>query len=450
MKEKVKAVPNLIAAGRNFATDEIWRIRIDKIGGKKGLLIRGLRVILIAVREFVQDRCPLRASALTFYSLISIVPVMAMAFVVAKGFGLQNMLEEQLHNQFAGQEEIINHVIAYARTMLAQTRGGLLAGVGALLLFWAVVKVLNNIEQSFNDIWANPTARSIRQKFSDYLSLILISPLLLVLSGSATVLVVSQVKTITAKIAVFGFFSPVILFVLKLLPLVFIWLLFTFIYMFMPNTRVNFKSGIVAGLAAGTAFKLLQWFYLYFQVGMSRYNAIYGSFAALPLFLIWLHLSWLIVLFGAELSFAHQNADEYELAPDIRQISHALQQILSLSVMHLIVKSFQAAEKPLSAGRIARALDIPTGLGRTILDRLYESGLILPTPEGRDKNTGWLPGRDIDDITISYVLESLDKSGVNQLPAVEHNPEFHQLSTAVNNLYQDMKTSAADLPLKDM
>ncbi|MFO8047912.1 MAG: YhjD/YihY/BrkB family envelope integrity protein [Desulfosudaceae bacterium] len=450
MKEKIKAWPGLVAKVRQYVREDIWRVRLQEITGKKGLLLGGVRIFLIAAREFVHDKCPLRSSALTFYSLISIVPVIAMAFVVAKGFGLQNLLEKQLLEQFAGQQEVVNRVVEYAQAMLKQTRGGLLAGIGAVLLFWAVIRVFNNIEKSFNDIWGNASARTIRQKFSDYLSLILIVPLLLVLSGSATVLISSQVTIITEKIAFLGFFSPVIMFLLKLLPLIFIWILFTFIYMFMPNTRVNIKSGVIAGVVAGTVFKLLQWSYLYFQVGMSRYNAIYGSFAALPLFLIWLKLSWLIVLFGAELSFAHQNADEYELEPDSRQISPALRRILSLSVVHLLVKNFQKGETPLTTSQISRTLDIPIRLLRIIVEQLFESGLIISTAPGDGGESGWMPARDINDLTVSYVLETLDKNGLNALPAVEHHPEFHDLSAAVNNIYKEMDRSGSNVLLKNI
>jgi len=243
-------------------------------------------------------------------------------------------------NQFSGQEEVLTTVISFANSLLANTKGGLLAGVGIMVLFWAVIKVLGNIEYSFNDIWGIKEGRTLGRKFSDYLSVMLLCPILMILASSVTVFITTQITLITAKVALLGMFSSIIFFVLKLLPYCLIWVLFTFLYIFMPNTKINFKSGILAGIIAGTLYQLVQWGYIVFQVGAAKYNAIYGSFAALPLFLIWLQLSWLIVLFGAELSFAHQNVDTYEFEPDSLNISDHFKKLLSLQTCHVLVKNF--------------------------------------------------------------------------------------------------------------
>ncbi len=441
--------PPMIARTKNFLQTDIWRIRLKELGGAKRFFVQSLRILLVAIKEFISDQCALRASALTFYTLLSIVPVMAMAFAVAKGFGFQNMLERELLEQFAGQQEVINKVIEYARTMLEQTKGGLLAGIGAAALLWAVIKVMNNIEQSFNDIWANTVPRSLGKKFSDYLSIILVAPVLLIMSGSVTVLIVSQVTLITEKVSVLGIFSPLILFLLQLLPYVVIWGLFTFVYMFMPNVRVSIRSALVGGIVAGTVFKLLQWAYIYFQVGVSRYNAIYGSFAALPLFLVWLHLSWLVVLFGAEISFAHQNGEEYELEPESRNISGALKKKLSLSVLHLLVKTFQNGERALTDGQISDTLNLPIRLVRESLNDLFTSGLITKAIVAEGAADAWQPARDINDMTVAAVWETLDKSGLNALP-LESTREFRLLAEAVDACYAAIQTSPANTLVKDI
>jgi membrane protein len=449
MKKTVKSAPAIIARSKSFIETEVWRLRLKDMEGKKGASVKSLRVLLIAIKEFIADQCALRASALTFYSLLSIVPVIAMAFAIAKGFGIQNMLEKELLGQFAGQEEVLNKIIEYARTLLEQTKGGLLAGIGAATLLWSVLKVMTNIEKCFNVVWANTTPRALGKKFSDYLSIILVAPLLLIMSGSATVLIVSQVTTITEKVAVLGIISPIIMSFLKLLPYAVIWVLFTFVYVFMPNTRVSVKSGLIGAIIAGTAFKLLQWLYVYFQVGVSRYNAIYGSFAALPLFLIWLQLSWLIVLFGAELSFAHQNVDEYELEPDSRGISDSLRKVISLSIVHLLVKTFQKGDAPLDENRISKALDIPIRLTKEVLEALSESSLITRTIDEEGKTIAWQPARDINTITVASVIEALEKSGVNELP-VEQTREFRLLSDTVTACYDAIRNASSNMALKDI
>ncbi|HOO90878.1 MAG TPA: YihY/virulence factor BrkB family protein [Syntrophales bacterium] len=352
MQKTIRAVARFI----EFIKGDIWRIRLKDLPRKRSFLIKQLRIFLLSLRGFDEDKCQLRASALTFYSLISIVPVAAMAFGIAKGFGFEKRLERQLLEQFQGQEEVITRVIDFAHSLLTNTKGGVIAGVGVILLFWAVIKVLGNIEASFNDIWGIREARSLGRKFSDYLSVMLLCPILLILSSSAAVFITTQVTLIVEKISLLGIFSPLISFLLKLLPYGIVWVLFSFLYIFMPNTKVNFRSGILAGIIAGTIYQIVQFGYIAFQVGAAKYNAIYGSFAALPLFLIWLQLSWLIVLFGAEFSFAHQNVDTYEFEPDSLKISGSFKRLLSLQIAHLLVSNFAEGEKPLTATQISHRL----------------------------------------------------------------------------------------------
>jgi len=235
MKHTLSVLPRFV----NFITGDIWRIRLEDLPRKKSFFIKQLRIFLLSARGFDEDKCQLRASALTFYSLISIVPVAAMAFGIAKGFGFEKLLEKQLMNQFSGQEDVLTTVISFANSLLANTKGGLLAGVGIMVLFWAVIKVLGNIEYSFNDIWGIKEGRTLGRKFSDYLSVMLLCPILMILASSVTVFITTQITLITAKVALLGMFSSIIFFVLKLLPYCLIWVLFTFLYIFMPNTKIN-------------------------------------------------------------------------------------------------------------------------------------------------------------------------------------------------------------------
>src|SRR3972149_3873262 len=296
MKKNLFSIPKIIS----FIKTDIWRIRLEELPRQKSFFIKQLRIFLLAFRGFTEDKCQLRASALTFYSMLSIVPVIALIFAIGKGFGLEKLLEKQLSTMLKGQQEVMQQVLTFANSLLENTSGGLIAGVGVVLLLYAVMQVLSNIENSFNDIWQIKRDRSFVRKFSDYLSIMLIAPVLIIMSGSITIFITTQITRITESIELIGFFSPLIFLLLKLLPYCMIWLLFTFIYIVMPNTKVNFKSALIAGIIAGTIFQVSEWAYISFQIGVAKYNAIYGSFAAMPLFLIWLQTSWLIVLFGAE------------------------------------------------------------------------------------------------------------------------------------------------------
>ena len=191
----------------DFITTDIWRIQIKNLSRTKAMLIKQLRTILLALKGFNENNCQLRASALTFYSLLSIVPVAAVAFGIAKGFGFEQMLEKQLLTRLPGQEDVIAQIIAFAHSMLENTKGGLIAGIGVAILFWSVIKVLSNIERSFNDIWGVREARSIGRKFGDYLSLMLLCPILVIASGSITVFVTTHITLITEKIELIGFYQ---------------------------------------------------------------------------------------------------------------------------------------------------------------------------------------------------------------------------------------------------
>ena len=432
-----------------FAKQDIWRIRRAELPPGKSILINLLRVLILSIRRFGEDKCQLRASALTFYSLISIVPVAAMAFGIAKGFGFEKMLETQLRDKLAGHEEVLNNIIQFSHSLLENTKGGLLAGVGLIVLFWAVVKVLGQIEDSINDIWGIKERRTLGRKFSDYLSLMLICPVLVILSSSVTVFVTTQVTLIMEKITFLGVFSSLVFLLLKLLPFGLLGGLFTFLYLFMPNTKVRLSSGLLAGIVAGIIFQAVQWAYITFQIGAAKYNAIYGSFAAFPLFLVWLQLSWLIVLYGAELSFAHQNADTYEFEADALQASHRIQTLLSLQIAHRLIKNFAAGAAPSTARQISQDLDIPIRLVNEILFNLVGSGILSGTETDIGGERGYQPARDIDGLTIQYITDAMEVRGINSMPFA-HTPAFAALSEALESFRQTVEKLPANRTLKDL
>jgi len=440
---------DLISNFFSFIRVDIWRIRLDDLPFGKSFLIKQLRIIILAIRGYDEDRCMLRASSLTFYTLLSIVPVAAMFFGVAKGFGFERRLQEELFSRFAGQEEVLNQVISFSNSLLEQTQGGIIAGIGVLVLFWSVLKVLGHIEMALNDIWGIKESRTWGRKFSDYLSIMLISPIMVLLSGSATVFIKTQVTQITQKVELLGAVSPLIFFLLKFTPYVLIWALFTILYIIMPNTKVNFKAGLVGGVVAGTLYQIAQWAYISFQIGAAKYNAIYGSFAALPLFLMWLQISWWIVLFGAELSFANQNVDTYEYEPDCLKVSLGFKKLVALQIAHLLIKKFENGDRPLTDSQISAQLEMPIRLVHNILFDLVESGLVSEIKTQADKEFAYQPARDIHQLTIKYILEALDQSGTDTIP-VAKTDDYRSLSDALKNFSDAMESSPANKLLKDI
>ncbi|MFH1594508.1 MAG: YhjD/YihY/BrkB family envelope integrity protein [Candidatus Omnitrophota bacterium] len=433
----------------NFIKTDIWRIPIKSLPPAKSFFIKQLRIVLVALRGFDEDKCNLRASALTFYSLLSIVPVAAMAFGIAKGFGFDRLLEQQLIEKGQGYEEIVTNVITFAQSLLNNTKGGAIAGVGVAILFWTIMKVLGNIEISFNEIWGIKKNRSIGRKFSDYTSIMLLCPVLLIMSSSLTVFITSQIKLITEKISLLGAVSPLIFFALKLLPYCTLWFLFTFIYIFMPNTKVDFKSGIFAGIIAGTIYQIVQWAYIAFQIGAAKYNAIYGSFAALPLFLLWLQVSWLVVLFGAEISFACQNVDTYEFESDCLNISYSYKKLITLQIAHALIIAFHKGEKALTATDISKRLEVPIRLVRQILFELIQSGIVSEVKPEENRVIAYQPARDIGELTIENIISNLEHHGSFDIP-VSKTEGFKKISESLKIFSDTIRSSSANLALKDI
>lgn len=433
----------------NFITTDIWRIRLRTLSRTKSLLIKPLMIILLAFRSFDEDKCQLRASALTFYSLLSIVPVVAMAFGIAKGFGFEKMLEQTFLEKLPGQEEAIAQIINFSHSLLENTKGGMVAGIGVAVLFWTVIKVLGNIEKSFNDIWGIKKSRHIGRKFSDYLSIMLICPLLFIISSSATVLITSQVKIIMEKIALLGTLSPLILIILKLSPYAVVWILFSFIYIFMPNTKVHLKSGVIGGIAAGTLYQLIQWAYIAFQVGVAKYNAIYGSFAAVPLFLVWLQISWLIVLFGAEISFAHQNLETYEFEPDCLKVSYNFKKRLTLQIIQVLVNNFCKKEKAWTASKISHELEIPIRLVRQILYELIEAGLVSEVKEAKTEDRAYQPAHCTQGLTLRNIIDSLESRGTDNLP-ISRSAVLDKITESLGKFNEITEKSSANVRIEDL
>ncbi len=433
----------------NYIKNDIWRIRLQDHPRKKIFFIKQLRVVILALRGFYEDKCSLRASALTFYSLLSIVPVVALVFGIAKGFGSDKSLEKQLLEKFPGQEEVLMQVMEFARSLLEQTKGGMVAGIGLAVLFWIVIKLLSNIEHSFNDIWGIKESRSTVRKITDYISIMLICPVLIIVSSGITVFMVTQITLITERFAFLGFFSPLIFFLFKLLPYCVICGVFTFIYIFMPNTKVKFLSGIIAGVIAGTTYQAAQWIYISSQIGVAQYNAIYGSFAALPLFLVWLQISWLIVLFGAEISFALQNIDTYEFEPDCSRVSSSFKKLLSLQTTHLLVRNFSDGHKPLTANQISHTLGMPIRLVHQILYDLVGCGVAAETKTEEDKEFAYHPARTINVLTIKYVIDALEQKGTDNIP-VAQTEELKTLSETLQTFNDTIEKSSANKLLKDI
>ncbi|MCX6302952.1 MAG: YihY/virulence factor BrkB family protein [Bacteroidia bacterium] len=431
--------------------DAIWHTPLSELSKRKTFLIKQGRILFIAGKSSLKDKVDLRASALTFYTLMSIIPVIAIAFAIAKGFGLDQNLQSIITNSkdFQSYSEILTPLLEKASQTVQNTSGGYIAGVGVIILFWSVVSLLSQIENSFNHIWQISSPRAWYRKFTDYLTIMLIAPVLLVISSSITVFISAYLTEFMTKAPILGFFKPVISFLIKFAPYLLTWLILTLLFIVMPNAKVKFMPALISGIIAGTILKILQWVYLDLQFGITKLSAIYGGLAAVPLFIIFLQTSWIIVLLGAELSFANQNISRYESESEALNVSHFHKRALIILIMNMIIRNFAIGEKAVSTEDIGKTLKIPVRLARDILKDLSSSNLVSVIHEKDAIERLYQPALDINKLTVSYVLSRLDKKGIEQQTVLK-NKDYEKVVSMLEKFEKQMAKSDSNILIKDL
>lgn len=393
-----------------FINKGIWEAELEAAGRFKRFYFKHLRIIVLAFRNFFKDKCPLHASALTYYSMLAVVPVGALAFGISRGFGMQNAMKDKLLQELPEHAQVVEWVMSFAEDLLTVARSGLFASIGVLLLIWSAIRVLGNIEETLNAIWGVRRSRSFARKFSDYVTIMVIGPVIFFASSSLAVYITSQVTTLTKETDFLIVLHPVVFYLLKLTPLVLIWLLFTLTYMIIPNTRVKFGSAFYGAIFAGTLYQLVQLFYIEFQFGATKYSTIYGTFAALPLFLIWLQLSWFILLLGAELNFASQNLKSFLFEKESGKLSGYNKKLLALQIAYVIIKSFESGEDPITEKKISKISSVPERITGSIIKDLLKSKIINPIASER-REEAYQPAIDINKLKVQDVLSAIEKEG---------------------------------------
>jgi membrane protein len=418
----------------------IWKIRLKKVDARQGLLIRQMRIYSLAFKRFRTDKCMVEATALTFYTLLSVVPVLALVFAIAKGFGFEKNIQEELLKQYDEYSAILKNAFVYADTLLANAKGGVIAGVGGFLLLWSVMKLLINIEATFNQIWEIKKGRTWVRKVTDFLTIMIVGPILLISSISITVLLEARLSNIHLLGPFFTFFMNLVAYLL-------VAGVFAFLYVSLPNTKVKARPAIYAAIVATFFFELLGWAYVKFQIGASNMSAIYGGFAALPLFLIWVQYSWYIVLFGAELAYSTQNADHFELDEEISNVSIRYKKVISLMIANVVAKRFYAGEDSLTAEEISSRLDLPSRLTRNILNDFVETGLFVEVKG--NANLTYQPGITESRFTVQEVINALEQRGVNELPLTDAT-EVEKINKLMADMGKTMDTDTGHLLVKDL
>lgn len=431
---------------RHFLNDEVWRITEDEVSKIKYGFYNVLKIAILSITHFNEDRIINRASALTYNTLLSIVPILAIVFAIARGLGFQNIVEQQLRMGFEGQSIAVETILSLIDSYLAHARSGVFIGVGLLVLLWSVLTLTGNIERVFNLIWQVKKPRSIFRKITDYSSIFLLLPIVIVVSAGLSIFMTSFVKNLDGFVVL----APFAKFLVRSVPYFFTGFMFTGLYIFMPNTNVKFRHAVIPGFIAGSAFQLLQYFYINSQIWVSNYNAIYGSFAAIPLFLLWTQISWSICLFGAEISYSSQNIQNYNFSNEIKNISRRYHDFLCILIMSLICKRFANGDTPYTAEELSQKHKIPIRMTNKILYELLDVRLLYEIAnDEKGDQTCYLPAEDISNLSVSTVLSRLDESGSEDFKIDHDNlygKQWETLKTARNEYYK----STGSTLLKDL
>ena len=391
---------------KDFILKDIWRTDDSNMSSRRRGVFHILKILIIAVRGFVENRVAVRASALTYFTLLSVVPIVALAFAIAKGFGLDGMVENLIRNSFAANPDTADYLISFSSSMLENTKGGLIAGIGIIMLMYTVFELLNKVEASFNFIWNIKNDRPFLRKITDYMTIMVFTPILLIVASSATFFV-------RAKLGEYftDYLAPVWTTLFKVVPYLLMSIVFTLVYLIMPNTKVNIKSALSAGVITGVAFQVWQWIYVTFQIGVSEYGAVYGSFAALPLFLLWLQTSWIIVLLGCMIAYSVQNVNHYSTELTAGNISTRLLKRVSMLLMTKITKNFAESKPPKDAVTWSEELKISQKLFAHAAQRLQDVGLLVEVRNDGGGSPIYIPAIDIANITVDTICSRIDAYG---------------------------------------
>ncbi len=424
---------------------KVWEVELSTLPWWKARLTRVLRVFYVIIRDLLEGQLTLRAMSLVYTTLLAMVPLLAVSFSVLKGFGVHNQIEPLLLNFLKpmGERgvELTSRIIGFVDSVKA----GVLGSIGFALLIYTVISLIQKIERACNDTWHVNRSRSLSQKFSDYLSVILIGPVLVFSALGITASVMST--AVVQKMVAIKVFGSLMELATTLVPYLLVIAAFTFVYIFVPNTRVRFRSALTGGLVAGVLWETSGWAFASFVVKSSKYTAIYSGFAILIMFMIWLYLSWLIVLVGASVAYYHQHPESVTAYRRELRLSNRMQEKLALLVMFLVGNNYYDNLPALTLEEFAQSLNVPMEALEPTMEALEGYGLLTQTA---NEPPTYLPARPLDTAGLKDVLDAV--RGANEMVDLKPQSESAELAVdqLVDHLDQAMVRALQGSTLKDL
>lgn len=413
-----------------YCAEGVWADRRNKFS------VRLIKTANLTIRSFLDSDIQSTACALTFRLLLALVPALALLFAIGRGFGFENLLTSELFRYFPSQQKALETAMRFVDSYLSQASEGLFVGVGIIVLLWTLISLISSVEDAFNAIWGVKRGRSLWRKITDYTAIFLILPILMV-SGAGLTMFMSG--TISRYLP---FVTPIVGLLLDLASVVLIWLFFTGCYMLIPNARVKFLNALPAGILAGVSYQVLQWLFVGGQIYVSKYNAIYGGFAFLPLLLIWLQLVWLFTLTGALICCSAQSINDYAPKAQIEGISASYKERIALAMLCIIAKRYNDALPPMTLSNFNLTYSIPRRLASNLLNEMEEMGLLSQVVIHKSADpVAWQPARNLNSLTLGQALTLMRNHGTHDF-VHDFNSEFPTLNAALNSLSNQLLTEA--------
>ena len=412
----------------------IWAPRSAGQPARRRRVLRVVRLVSVLFRDVFQGELTLWTMSLVYTTLLSMVPLLALSFSVLKAFGVHNQIEPLLHNLLlplgAEGQVITDRLVGF----IARMNVGVLGVVGLVLLVYTVISLMQKIEESFNAIWHITQLRSLGERFSRYLSAVLVGPILVFAAlGITATALNSDVAQRLLAIEPFGDLVPT---VSKLVPYVLVIAAFTFLYRFVPNTRVGFAPALAAGVIGGILWQSAGWAFAAFVTTSTRYSAIYSSFAVLVLFLIWLYVSWLVLLIGASVAFYLQHPEYLYAMPGEPRLSNRMRERLALAIVHAIATDFVRGNAPWTLHRLTHQLGVPMYAVNAVCNALVHAKLLR---QSNDDPPAYLPARDIAEVPVAEVLATVRMAGEDRFL----NPQSIPLAPHVEDVMEGIEAARA-------
>lgn len=444
---KIKILKDHLTSLIKFITYDLWRLDADDVGKKKSLLYNSLKSVILTVRNSQELQLGARAASLTYRTLLSTVPVLAVMFAIARGFGFQNIIKNELMSYFESQSTVLETAMQFIDSSLEHAKGGVFAGVGVVVLLYTIFILFSDIEDNFNRIWQIRKGRTIQRRVIDYFALIIFLPVFIILNSSLSVMIGSS----TMYFDTFSYIlNPLVTQFLKFLPYLITIVVLMLLYKFMPNTHVKFINALIGAIVAGTIYQIFQMLYINGQIWITRYNAIYGSFAALPLLLLWLQFSWYIILLGVELSYSIQNLERFSFEKETKNISRRYYDFLTILITSIITKRFANEKKPLTKDNISEQYNIPIRLANNIIDDLENMKIVARTPiSDNEHDIAYQPAVDINLISMDYLMRKIDEYGSEDF-LIDTDNEYQTHWNALLLSRKNMYDKGKDVLLKDL